>query len=93
MAAKESTSQMIAYKRTVTIQDPRELVLNDLPFRPGQRVEVVLLAEEAPPTMSPSELQALFRDTQALPVAQTITDDEIAAEIEAYRAGLRENSD
>ena len=83
---------MIAYKRTVTIQDPRELVLNDLPFRPGQQVEVVLLAEETPPSISPSEMQALFRDTQALPVARTITEDEIAAEIEAYRAGLRENS-
>lgn len=84
---------MIAYKRTVTIQDPRELVLNDLPFRPGQRVEVVLLAEETPPNISQLELQSLFRDTQALPIAQTITDDEIAAEIEAYRAGLRANSD
>lgn len=33
------------------------------------------------------DLQALLRETQALPQAQAISEDEIAAEIEAYRAG------
>ena len=45
MATEEPANQMIAYKRTVTIQNPRRLVLDDLPFQPGQRVEVVVLAE------------------------------------------------
>ncbi len=84
---------MIAYKRTVTIQNPRELVLNDLPFQAGQRVEVVLLAEETTPIPTPADLQALFREIQALPQARTITDEEIAAEIEAYRAGRHEGTD
>ncbi|HMT22218.1 MAG TPA: hypothetical protein PKE20_13425 [Promineifilum sp.] len=83
---------MIAYKRTVTIQNPRELVLNDLPFEAGQRVEVVLLAEESQSDDVLSELQKLLRDTQALPPARTITDEEIVAEIEAWRAESREGS-
>jgi len=32
------------------------------------------------------ELKALFAETQALPQAQEITDEVIAAEIDAYRA-------
>lgn len=84
---------MIAYKRIVTIQDPRQLVLNDLPFEPGQRVEVVLLAEEVQSVAILADLKALFRETQALPQAQAITEDEIAAEIELYRAERRESTD
>jgi len=34
-----------------------------------------------------AEWQRLLRDTQTLSVAQRITDDDIAAEIAAYRAG------
>jgi hypothetical protein len=36
---------MIAYKTYVTIADPKHVVLSDLPFRAGQRVEVVVIAE------------------------------------------------
>lgn len=38
---------MIASKRFVPIRDLQELVLRDLPFLPGQRVEVLLLTEFA----------------------------------------------
>lgn len=92
MAREELRNRMIAYKRTVTIKNPRELVLNDLPFEAGQRVEVVLLAEEAQSDNILSELQQLLRDTQALPPARAITDEEILAEIEAWRAESREGS-
>lgn len=84
---------MIAVKRIVKVQNPRELVLNDLPFPVGQLVEVVMLAEEGPVTGLVDELQALFVDIQALPQARAISDEEIAAEIEAYRVGLREGTD
>ena len=81
---------MIAYKRIVTIRDSKELVLHNLPFSPGQRVEVLLLAEDTtsstPPQML-SDLEALFRETQALPQVQAISEEEIALEIAAYRAG------
>lgn len=81
---------MIAYKRIVTIGNPKELVLRDLPFLPGQRVEVLLLTEETTssnPSQFLSDLKALFRETQALPQIQSISEEEIALEIAAYRAG------
>ena len=80
---------MIAYKRIVTIRDSKELVLHDLPFLPGQRIEVLLLAEETTSSNPPqllSDLEALFRETQALPQVQAISEEEIALEIATYRA-------
>ena len=78
---------MMAYRQYITIQDPKQLVLSGLPFRPGQRVEVVMIAEEEQPAARVQELRALFKTTQALPQARAISEDEIAAEIAAYRAG------
>ncbi len=78
---------MIAYKQYITIKDPKHVVLSDLPFRAGQRVEVVLLAEGEQPADRLNELQTLFKTTQAVPQAQTLTEGEIVAEIAAYRAG------
>ncbi len=78
---------MIAYKRYVTIQDPDQIVLTGLPFRPGQRVEVVVIADEDETAARVQELKQLFSETQGLPQARTLTDEEIAAEIDSYRAG------
>ncbi len=78
---------MIAYRRYVTIKESKQIVLSDVPFEPGQRVEVVVIAEDGEAGARVRELKALFEATQALPQAQAITEDEIAAEIAAYRAG------
>ncbi len=78
---------MIAYRQYITIQKSKQIVLSDLPFQPGQRVEVVVIAEDEQPANRVRELRELFQATQALPQAQAITEDEIAAEIAAYRAG------
>ena len=78
---------MIAYREYITVQESKQIVLYNVPFRPGQRVEVVLIAEEERPPARVQELRALFKATQALPQAQAITEEEIAAEIAAYRAG------
>lgn len=78
---------MIAYKQYVTIKDPAKLELSGLPFRVGQRVEVVMIAEDDDRTARVQELKALFRSTQALPQIKAITDEMIAEEVEAYRAG------
>jgi hypothetical protein len=78
---------MIAYREYATVQESKQIVLSNVPFRPGQRVEVVLIAEEEQPAARVQELRALFKATQALPQAQTITEGDIAAEIAAYRAG------
>jgi len=79
---------MTAYKKYVKISDPKSLVLNDLPFKQGQVVEVVMTAQDNGESEDRvRELQALLKETQALPQANAISEDEIAAEIEAYRAG------
>ncbi|NER07326.1 MAG: hypothetical protein F6K17_34540, partial [Okeania sp. SIO3C4] len=37
---------MNAYKKYVVIDNYQQLVLSNLPFAPGQKVEVIILAEE-----------------------------------------------
>jgi hypothetical protein len=77
---------MLAYKQYVTIKDPAKIELSGLPFRAGQRVEVVMIAEDDDRATRVEELRALFRSTQALPQAKAITEEMIAEEVEAYRA-------
>lgn len=76
---------MFAYKKYVTIKDPAKLELTGLPFRPGQRVEVVMIAEDEERQARVEKLRALFKKTQALPQAKDISEAMIAEEIEAYR--------
>jgi hypothetical protein len=78
---------MLAHKQYITITDPARLELTNLPFRKGQRVEVVLIADDNDKAARLDELRALFKSTQKLPTVQAISDEMIAEEIEAYRAG------
>ena len=78
---------MLAYKQYVTISDPAKIELTCLPFRKGQRVEVVMIADDDDRAVRVDELQKLFKSTQALPQIQAISEDMIAEEIEKYRAG------
>ena len=78
---------MLAHKQYITITDPAKLELTNLPFRKGQRVEVVMIADDNDKAARLDELRALFKTTQALPQIQAISDEMIAEEIEAYRAG------
>jgi hypothetical protein len=74
---------MIACKRIVTVEDEGRVVLSDLPFRKGLRVEVVMMAEEELTGDAADELRKLLRDTQDLPAAREISEDQIAEEIAA----------
>ncbi len=76
---------MNAYKKYITIEDPNHMVLSGLPFKPGQRVEVIILAEDRERETLAEKLRQLFKETQALHQDNPLTDEEIAAEIEAYR--------
>ncbi|MDZ8236550.1 MAG: hypothetical protein RMZ69_05120 [Nostoc sp. ChiQUE01a] len=78
---------MNAYKKYITITDPKQVVLSDLPFQVGQRVEIIILAEDNPRAEISKKVRDLFDKTQSLPGVQDITEAEIAAEIEAYRRG------
>jgi hypothetical protein len=77
---------MKAYRKHVVIADPSRLVLEDLPFHPGERVEIVVLSDDHPDGLA-DEMRALFKRTQALPHVQELTEADIAKEIEEYRAG------
>ena len=76
-----------AYKKYITIKDPKQVVLSNLPFQPGQRVEVIILAEDNERAVLEQKLRQLFNETQALHVDSPITEEEIVAEIEAYPRG------
>ncbi|MFZ4860238.1 MAG: hypothetical protein ACOYL3_28075 [Desulfuromonadaceae bacterium] len=78
---------MLAYKQYVTISDPSKMELTNLPFRKGQRVEIVMIADDDDRAIRVEELRKLFKNTQALPQIQAISEDMIAEEIEKYRAG------
>ncbi len=77
---------MLAYKQYITIDDPAKVELTCLPFRKGQRVEVVMIAEDDDRSVRVDELRGLFKSTQALPKVQAISEDMIAEEIEKYRS-------
>ncbi|MEA5505020.1 hypothetical protein VB735_18295 [Halotia wernerae UHCC 0503] len=78
---------MNAYKKYITITDPKQVILSDLPFQAGQRVEIIILAEDNLKSEIRKKLRDLFDKTHLLPGVQDITEAEIAAEIEAYRSG------
>ncbi len=78
---------MNAYKTYITIENPKQVVLSDLPFQVGQRVEIIVLAEDNPQDTISNKLRNLFDKTQAIPGVEEITDEDIAAEIQAYRRG------
>ncbi|NBD16715.1 MAG: hypothetical protein GVY04_11415 [Cyanobacteria bacterium] len=78
---------MEAYKKYLTIEDPKQVILSDLPFSPGQRVEVIVIAEEDEPESLTDRCQKLFQETQAIHVLSPLTEEEVQAEIEAYRRG------
>lgn len=79
---------MLAYKKYVTIKDPAKIILTDLPFRSGQKIEIVCIAEDNKQAESVKKLKSLFKKTQRLAQAKAISEDEIREEIEAYRASL-----
>lgn len=77
---------MLAYKKYVTIKDPENLVLKKLPFRSGQRVEIVMIAEDEKKKVSAQDLRKLFKKTQKLPKVKAISESQITEEVAAYRA-------
>ncbi|MBF0284641.1 MAG: hypothetical protein HQL51_09300 [Magnetococcales bacterium] len=79
---------MRACRRVVTIADPKRIVLDDLPFRAGERVEIVLLGEEeGASSRGMEEFRAMLSLTQKLPQVCALSDEEILAELAAYRDG------
>ena len=78
---------MNTYRRRLVVQDPKQIVLSDVPFQTGQEVEIILRSIEQPTVEQKNELRALLKKTQSLPQIQTLTEEDILAEIETYRKG------
>lgn len=78
---------MQTYRTMVVVPDTSQIVISDLPFRPGQLVEVLVLGEEKDRPALAREIASLFKETQALPQIQRVSEEDIEAEIAAYRSG------
>ena len=78
---------MNTYRRRLVVQDPKQIVLSDIPFQTGQEVEITLRSVEQPTVERKNDLRDLLKKTQSLPQIQTLTEEDILAEIEAYRKG------
>ncbi len=78
---------MKAYRRLVVIKDPKRVVLADVPFEAGDRVEVLMLSPDDARASVQVDIKTLLRRTQALPSVQALSDSDIIAEITAYRSG------
>jgi antitoxin ParD1/3/4 len=77
---------MVAYERYITVAAPDQIVISGLPLRAGQRVRVTVVVDERDESERLKELRALLKQTQSLPAARTVTDEEIAAQVSAARA-------
>jgi len=78
---------MSGYRTILTVTDPRQIVVNDVPFDVGQQVEVILVPAGVDRARNVQQWRQLLKETQALPQVQSITDEEIEAEVAAYRSG------
>ena len=82
---------MKAYRRLVVIKDPKRVVLADVPFEAGERVEVLMLSPDDARASLQVDVKTLLRATQTLPSVQALSDSDIIAEIAAYWSGQGES--
>jgi phosphoribosyl-ATP pyrophosphohydrolase len=71
----------------ITIDDTKTVTLTDLPFEPGREVEIGVTFSKREREKLVAEFSELFRSTQATAAAHGITEEDIQAEIDAYRRG------
>jgi flagellar biosynthesis/type III secretory pathway chaperone len=76
---------MTSYKTYLIVDESNQIIVSNLPFKPGQKVQVRIEVVDENKQPLVKELQNLFKEIQALPSSKNITEEEIVAEIEAYR--------
>ena len=77
---------MEVYKTTARIQATGELAITHLPFAPGTLVEVLVVRSERSAAEREQEWTRLMQAVQALPQAQTISEEDTAVEIDRQKA-------
>ncbi|MBI3269007.1 MAG: hypothetical protein HYZ53_08290 [Planctomycetes bacterium] len=83
---------MDAIRQTVTVKARGVIEIRAPELVPGTLAEVIVLLppeNDATRAERVRALVALMKETQGLPQAQAISEDEIAAEVSAYRASRR----
>lgn len=82
---------MNCYQTHITIEDPNQIILSNLPFQKGQKVEIIISPYQEDKSQVQQELELgerwekFMTKIQTLSVDNPLTEEEIAAEIEAYR--------
>jgi hypothetical protein len=78
-----------ALRKKVTVRADGRIEIKSKVLKPGTKAEVIVLMEgtDMESQKRVRQLKALFKETQSLPQARTITEEEIAAEIAAHHAG------
>jgi len=76
---------MQSYRTVITVADPNQIVLDNVPVQPGDRVEVTVRPQGKQRTEMVDRMKQLLEETHALPQLETISEEEIAAEIADFR--------
>jgi hypothetical protein len=76
---------MNAYQTYLTIDNSQQVVLSNLPFAVGTKVEIKIQVVDEKRLAAANQLKSLFKEIQSLPSSQEITEEEIREEIDAYR--------
>ena len=82
---------LTTYRRKATVRSDGRIEIKTPNLKPGTRVDIIVRVEGESEDAQErdkrvGELKALFKETQSLPQARTITEEEISAEIAAHRA-------
>ena len=81
----------LAIRQTVTVQPGGLIEIRSPQLAPGARAEVIVLVESPDEASARAarvaRLAAFFKELQASPQAQALTEDDLDAEIAVYRAG------
>jgi hypothetical protein len=78
---------MNTYQTYLTIDNSQQVVLSNLPFAVGTKVEIKIQVVDEKRLAAANQLKDLFKEIQSLPSSQEITEEEISEEIDAYRRG------
>jgi len=77
---------MAAYRKQVTIKNPKRVVLSDLPLKARDQVEIVIEREQKGRSAKAGAWGKLFEKIDRLPRARRVSEEEIAKEIRALRS-------
>ena len=79
---------MKAYKTSSVITDAKQVILSNMPFGVGGKVEIVVSRPiKGSRADRVRKLKAVFKTTQTLPQIRNLTDADILREVAAHRNG------